>query len=95
VVDFFSAEGIVPLGQTVSRFIVGAQDPSLPLGTLSFSHIVGPTSNGPSAGQDVFIASQPMQLFVDPGKELIVDAVSDSPSGDAVINLSGHLVNLP
>ncbi len=50
VVDFFSAEGVVPVGQTVSRFILGVQPPSASLGTVTFDHVVGPTSNGPSEG---------------------------------------------
>lgn len=95
VIDFFSAESFVPSGQTVSRFIVGVQDPNLPPGTVSFSHFVAPISGGPFGGQSFFLASQPMELFVDPGQELVVNAVGDSPSGGAFMSFSGHLVNLP
>jgi hypothetical protein len=82
----------VPTGQTVNRFTVGVRDPGA---QVDFIHVIGPTSHGPFAGQDLFIASQQMELFVDPGKELVVYTISDSPKERALVFLSGHLVNLP
>jgi hypothetical protein len=100
VVDFVSVEGFVPAGQTVTAFFLAVRDPGAQI--ESFAHVIGPTSHGPSAdgGQDLFIASQQMELFVDPGKELIVNAISNCPPGQnpprgANFFLSGHLVNLP
>jgi hypothetical protein len=103
VVDFVSAEGIAPTGQTVTAFVLAVRDrPGDEHAIFSFAHVIGPTSHGPgaAAGQDLFIASQQMELFVDPGKELIVNVESNCPQGQdpprgAHFFISGHLVNLP
>lgn len=98
VVDFVSAEGGVPTGQTVGRFLLGVRDPGVHMG--DFGHVIGPTSHAPDpTGHDVFIASQQMELFVDPGKELFVHVTSNSPPEDPPRRpsffITGHLVNLP
>lgn len=92
IVDFVSAEAIVPRGQMVNGVFVCVQANA----NLSrFCHVIGATSHGPSGGLDVFIAAQQMELFVDPGQELVVYTVSDTTSGDASISLTGHLLNSP
>ena len=79
VLDFFSAESFVPSGQTVSRFFICARDPNA--NTTSFCHIISPISHGPSEGQDVFIASQQMELFVDPARSWSSTRLAIAPAG--------------
>lgn len=93
VVDFVSAEAIVPRGQIVNGIFACVRDPSV--NATRFCHIIGVASHGPAEGLDLFIASQQIELFVGAGQELVVTPVSDSTTGDTSVSLSGHLVSLP
>ena len=93
VIEFFSAEAYVASGQTVSRFFLSTQNPALPPGNVDFSHFIGPSSHGPSFGQEVFLASQSLRMYVKAGDELVLNAVGDG-TGGAFLSVSGYLLNV-
>ena len=93
VIEFFSAEAFVSPGETVSRFFISTQNPSLPPGNVDFTHYVGPSSHGPSFGQEVFLASQSLRMYVKAGDELVVSATGDG-TGGAFMSVSGYLIDV-
>ena len=51
------------------------------------------SSHGPSFGQEVFLASQSMRMYVKAGDELVLNAVGDG-TGGAFLSVSGYLLNV-
>ena len=90
VVEFFSAEAAVPAGETMSRFFLFTHKAGSPVGLSEFTHFIGPSSHGPSFGQEVFLASQQLRMYVKAGDELGVNAVGDG-TGGAFMSVSGYL----
>jgi hypothetical protein len=90
VIEFFSAEAFVSSGETVSRFFLSTHPAGSPLGLAEFTHFIGPSSHGPSFGQELFLASQPLRMYVKAGDELVANAVGDG-TGGAFMSVSGYL----
>jgi hypothetical protein len=93
VIEFFSAEAFVSPGETVNRFFISTQNPALPPGNVDFTHFVGPSSHGPSFGQEVFLASQSLRMYVKAGDELVLSATGDG-TGGAFLSVSGYLLDV-
>jgi hypothetical protein len=102
VVEHFSSELGTPTGTAVDRYLISvANDPAQP-GNGSFAHFIPPAYHAPCgicvAGSELWVASQPIRMYVDAGKAL-VGAVSLSTSGGpntfVFYSVSGYLVDVP
>jgi hypothetical protein len=91
VIEFFSAEAVVAPGETVGRFFLSTQNPAS--GNVDFAHFIGPSSHGPSLGQEVFVASQALRMYVKAGDELVLNATGEG-TGVAFMSVSGYLVDV-
>ncbi len=101
VVEHFSSEVGIASSASVNRYVLGiASDPSEP-GMSSFSHFVAPSYHSPCGtcgeGVELFVASQPIRMYVDAGKALVVNITFSGGVGGSAFGffaISGYLINV-
>jgi hypothetical protein len=101
VVEHFSSQVGIDSAASVSRYILGiALDPG-PSGTSSFGHFIAPTYHSPCSicegTTELFIASQPIRMYVNAGYSLFVNITFSGAVGDfgfGFFAVSGYLVDL-
>jgi hypothetical protein len=99
VVEHFSSEVTAPSTATVNRYVLSVADPNNP-GSVSFAHFIAPVFSAPCgtcvSGQVETIASQPIRMYVEAGKALVVNitfsAAVDAHTG-GIFSASGYLVD--
>lgn len=98
VIEFVSVRAYLPTGQTPEVQIFTGTG-GFPSGTTtSFGHWIAlPVTPIPSGPDDFYHASQPVQLYADPGSSVTIHVARFQSSGTAVfeVGFSGHLVTLP
>ena len=102
VVEHFSSELGIATGTSVNRYLLAvANDPAQP-GLTAFAHFIPPAFHAPcgtcAAGTDEWVASQPIRMYVDAGKTLVVNVTLSGfpgPSAPAFFSASGYLVDVP
>jgi len=100
VLEHFSSETAVAAGITVNRYILGiAPDPNSP-GVSTFSEFVAPAFSSPcgtcAPGQVEVVASQPIRMYVDAGKALVVNVTFSGAVGPGAFffgSASGRLID--
>ncbi len=100
VVEHFSSELGVASGTSVNRYTLDIADN--PTSGSSFAHFIPPAYHAPCgscvAGTELFVASQPIRMYVDAGKVLIVGvSFSNSPGPNVFgfFGISGYLIDAP
>jgi hypothetical protein len=102
VVEHFSSELGTPTGTAIDRYILAvANDPAQP-STASFVHFIPPAYHAPCglcvAGSELWVASQPIRMYVDAGKALVASVSSSTSAGPNTFvfySVSGYLVDVP
>ena len=102
VVEHFSSELGTATGTAVDRYLLAvANDPSQP-GSGAFAHFVPPANHAPCgtcvAGSELWVASQPIRMYVDAGKALVASvslSTSAGPNTFVFYSVSGYLVDVP
>ena len=102
VVEYFSSEVGIATGTSINRYSLGiAPNPDVP-GNVTFSHFIAPSYHSPcgtcGAGTELFVASQPIRMYVDAGKALVVNITFSGgvgPSAFGFFMVSGYLINAP
>src|SRR5262249_28793346 len=105
VVEHFSSGVGLATGTAVGRYSLGVADNPAQPGTESFGHFIPPASHAPCgncvAGTELFVASQPIRMYVDAGKALVVSVSGTwfsnrpGPNAFAFFSVSGYLVDVP
>jgi hypothetical protein len=102
VVEYFSSQVGIASTASVDRYaLVIAPDPGQP-GNASFAHYVAPAFHSPcgtcAGTTELFVASQPIRMYVDTGQALVVNisfSGAVGPSGFGFFGFSGYLVDVP
>lgn len=102
VVEYFSSQVGIDSAASVSRYILGITLNPSPSGTSTFGHFITPTYHSPcticAGTTELFIASQPIRMYVDAGYTLYVNITFSGAVGDfgfAFFSVSGYLVDVP
>lgn len=93
VIEYVSARGFVPAGQTLT-FSIRTRQGNTPNGVV---HYLVSTEQGFSGTSTGFVAGQVMRLYADPGTQVLVRAGRNpaTGTGNAFIAVSGHFVDVP
>lgn len=97
VVEYVSANILLPSGQTVAYFFLGAANPT-DLFTAIAGHYLAPAYQSPcgdcAQSSTSFVISQSLNLYVEPGQALTVGIVKSSfdAGGFAFVQVTGHLI---
>jgi hypothetical protein len=102
VVEYFSSQVGIASGTSVNRYLLGiANDPQNP-GMGVFAHSLAPIYHslcGTCAGvTELFIASQPIRMYVGAGHALVVNITFSGDVGDygfGFFAVTGYLVDVP
>ena len=102
VVEHFSSEVGIASTASVNRYVLGiAPNPGEP-GNSSFAHYIAPTYHSPcgtcGGGTELFVASQPIRMYVNAGHALVVNITFSSgvgSSGFGFFAVTGYLVDVP
>jgi hypothetical protein len=101
VVEHFSSEMGTATGTAVDRYILAASDPAQP-GSATFVHFIPPAYHAPCglcvAGSELWVASQPIRMYVDGGKALVAGVTLSASAGANTFvfySVSGYLVDVP
>ena len=102
VVEHFSSEVGIDQTASVNRYVLGiAPDPNQP-GNSTFGHFLAPSYHSPcgtcGAGTELFVASQPIRMYVDAGNALVVNIAfsgSVGSNGFGFFRVTGYLVDVP
>ncbi len=100
VVEHFSSEVGIASTASVNRYSLGiAPDPDVP-GNVTFAHFIPPSYHSPcsicGSGNELVVASQPIRMYVNSGKALVVNITFSGAVGDSAFGffaISGYLVN--
>jgi len=102
VVEHFSSQVGIASTASVNRYVLGiAPDPGQP-GNSIFAHFLAPTYHSPCGtcgeGTELFIASQPIRMYVNAGHALVVNITFSGDvgsSGFGFFAVTGYLVDVP
>jgi hypothetical protein len=101
VLEYFSSEVGVATGTSIDRYALDITD-NPTSGNSSFGHFIAPAYHSPcgtcAAGSELFVASQPIRMYVDAGKVLTVSVTFSNSPGPNVFGffaISGYLVDAP
>jgi hypothetical protein len=102
VVEHFSSELGVATGTAVDRYLLAIADNPAQIGSASFSHTIPPAYHAPcslcAAGTELWVASQPVRIYVDAGKALFATVTFSNAAGPntfVFFSVSGYLVDVP
>ena len=101
VVEHFSSEVGIASTASVNRYVLGiASNPSEP-GLSSFAHFIAPSYHSPCGtcgeGGELFVASQPIRMYVNAGQALVVNITFSGGVGPFAFGffaISGYLINI-
>ncbi len=102
VVEHFSSELGIATGTAVDRYLLAITDNPPQIGGASFTHTIPPAYHAPCAlcasGTELWVASQPVRMYVDAGKGLFATVTFSSAAGPnafVFFSVSGYLVDVP
>ena len=102
IVEHFSSETFVASGTAVVRIVLGVDPNPNPNVPSIFIHFIAPTYSVPcgvqcaAPGQVIFVASQPVRMYVEAGQALIANVDFSAAVGANTVfaaGFSGYLVN--
>ena len=101
VVEHFSSEVGILSTASLNRYVLGiAPEPNQP-GNSIFAHFIAPTYHSPcgtcGSGYELFVASQPIRMYVDAGQALVLNITFSGAVGDYAFGffaISGYLINV-
>ena len=103
IVEHFSSQVGIASETSVNRYVLSiAPDPNQP-GNTTFGHFLAPTYHLPcgytcQGDTELFIASQPIRMYVDAGHALVVNISftgAVGPYGFGFFAVTGYLVDVP
>jgi len=101
VVEHFSSEVGILSTASVDRYVLGIETPSKP-GVSIFNHFIAPSYHSPcgtcGSGTELFVASQPIRMYVNGGDTLVVNITFSGavgPDAFGFFAITGYLVDVP
>jgi hypothetical protein len=97
VIETFSVIAGLPSGQHLVSAYVTSTGPGLDGNVHPCNVWLAPVRTGVAAGNDIFIATQAMHMYGEPGTTLTLNCIRDASTNGAGINatVTGYLVDTP